>query len=431
VPSGYRLLYLDFTSLYPAVNASVNGEKWPLGHPDIYIGKEIDWAPKNWFGLAKVELVPPKGLLHPVLGQPFKDGRIIFHLCTACAQAGIGGKCMHSEKERTIRGTFFTGEIDLAMEMGYKLRKIHELWHWPPERTSTDLFRPMIRDQFKKKVIASPKPADPSELLASLAHLGIEIEEKEWDENKAMRALAKFSLNNIWGFLGARTNYENTEVVSSISRLHQLEADPSIEITRVEISEDERHLFVVTKPIKEEPGSKQNIVLAALTTAYARIALYKVLREYADEVVYFDTDSVFLLLPDGKNPPPTSAKLGELKDEIAEEFGQGATITRFTSIGPKCYAYTVERNGQVLKEEIKLKGIRLTAEVAEVIDSASFHHLIQGDIIDVPQHVIKKNVFVSSLRNTSMLKQIRFLCTKRYFVPEPNPMLSTVPFGYE
>ena len=56
-------------------------------------------------------------------------------------------------------------------------------------------------------------------------------------------------------------------------------------------------------------------------------------------MVYFDTDSLFILLPPGKEPPETSTVLGGLKDEIKETFGEGAYIACFYSIGPKSYGY--------------------------------------------------------------------------------------------
>ena len=43
--AGYRLYYLDYTSLYPAVNFGIYGEVWPIGQPTIYIGYEITTAP--------------------------------------------------------------------------------------------------------------------------------------------------------------------------------------------------------------------------------------------------------------------------------------------------------------------------------------------------------------------------------------------------
>ena len=38
---GEKLLYLDFTSLYPSVNAGVHGEEYPVGHPDIFLSDDI------------------------------------------------------------------------------------------------------------------------------------------------------------------------------------------------------------------------------------------------------------------------------------------------------------------------------------------------------------------------------------------------------
>ena len=89
----------------------------------------------------------------------------------------------------------------------------------------------------------------------------------------------------------------------------------------------------------EPAGRKHNIVLAVLTTAYARMALYQVIQRRPEQVVYFDTDSVILLIPPGDIAPAISTQLGGLKDEIEEEFGPGAVITSFTSLGPKCYRY--------------------------------------------------------------------------------------------
>lgn len=179
----------------------MNGELWPVGHPTIYIGKEVEWGPDNWFGLAKVSILPPRGLLHPVLPEKSASGKVLFHLCSACAREESQGPCIHSDEERAIHGTFFTGELDLAVEMGYRLLKTYELWHWPPKQRSKELFLGLILDQFRKKVLASEPPSDPAkrrQLISDLAKLNINVQDGDWAVNKAMRALAKFSLNNIW-----------------------------------------------------------------------------------------------------------------------------------------------------------------------------------------------------------------------------------------
>jgi hypothetical protein len=436
VPPGYMLAYLDFTSLYPAVNASVDGELWPIGQPDIYVGKEVDHGPKpgQWFGLAKVAILPPRGLMHPVLAQ-LVNNKVLFHLCTACAESAQEGPCLHSDEQRMIYGTFCTVELDLAVSKGYKISHIDEIWHWPHERRSSQLFRPMILDLFRKKVLASSKPGDPAklrQLITDLASLGIVVKEEEFEPNPVLRALLKFCLNNIWGFLGKRSDVETTEFVSSLGRLMEIINDPETEVKQVRVSMDEESLLVSTKPLKEHATPTQNIVLAALTTAYARIKLYKVLDRRPDQVIYFDTDSVVLLIPPGDTPPPTSTMLGGLKDEVEEEFGLGASITSFVAIAPKSYAYSVERDGKLLKETFRLKGIKMTAEVADLVDAEALRGLALGltPSIHVPQHNIVRNVFNSSLKTRSLRKAVRFNSTKRYLLSEPNAFLDTRPFGF-
>ena len=64
--------------------------------------------------------------------------------------------------------------------------------------------------------------------------------------------------------------------MTSYSRLAELENDVTKEVTRIIVSEDEQFLLVTYKDVHEEPSKTGSIVLALMTTAYARMALYKV-----------------------------------------------------------------------------------------------------------------------------------------------------------
>ena len=76
---GERIDYVDYTSLYPWVNKYGT---YPLDHPTILKNPEeqnID----RYFGVAKVDIIAPEGLFHPVL--PMKiDDKCMFTLCAAC-----------------------------------------------------------------------------------------------------------------------------------------------------------------------------------------------------------------------------------------------------------------------------------------------------------------------------------------------------------
>ena len=38
--------------------------------------------------------------------------------------------CTHTDNERMLRGTWATIEIQKAVELGYRVLKIHEVWHF-------------------------------------------------------------------------------------------------------------------------------------------------------------------------------------------------------------------------------------------------------------------------------------------------------------
>ena len=183
---------------------SVNEEEWPIGMPDIFIGKDLERAPplRECLGFAQVKVIPPRDLLHPVLGQSIND-KLLFHLCSTCAQESREGYCPHSDEERALEGTFFTAELNLAVQKGYRVVEMTELWNWRPERRTKDLFKDMIRDQYVKKAKASKFPSEPRKQQALLDEymevMGIQLRKEDFQENKALRALAKFSLNNLWG----------------------------------------------------------------------------------------------------------------------------------------------------------------------------------------------------------------------------------------
>ena len=66
---GEQIKYVDVTSLYPWVNKT---QQYPTGHP-IIITNPQNQDILAYFGLAKVDVIPPYHLYHPVL--PFRHWR--------------------------------------------------------------------------------------------------------------------------------------------------------------------------------------------------------------------------------------------------------------------------------------------------------------------------------------------------------------------
>ena len=107
VKPGEKIRYYDFTSLYPYVNKNC---KYPEGHPTI-ISQPDSTDIADYFGLVKCDILPPKGLYHPVL--PLRQGgKLTFPLCRSCVETELekpflerSATCNHSEDQRILQGT--------------------------------------------------------------------------------------------------------------------------------------------------------------------------------------------------------------------------------------------------------------------------------------------------------------------------------------
>ena len=157
---GEKIFYVDVTSLYPWVNKTC---EYPLGHPNIIFNPTVEEF-SQYFGLAKVSILPPAELFHPVL--PVRSGeKLTFPLCAACVKEEQqkpllerSATCHHSREERMLQGTWCTPEIKEAMERGYELKEVHEVWHF--EETVSGLFAEYVDTWLKIKTEASGWPVN-------------------------------------------------------------------------------------------------------------------------------------------------------------------------------------------------------------------------------------------------------------------------------
>jgi hypothetical protein len=117
-----KVRYVDFTSLYPWANKTT---RTIVDHPRI-ITENFDEDISTYFGLIKCTVLPPRGLFHPVL--PYRtQGKLMFPLCKTCADTCNQTPCTHSDKERAIQGTWFSVELEKALEKGYRILQMHEV----------------------------------------------------------------------------------------------------------------------------------------------------------------------------------------------------------------------------------------------------------------------------------------------------------------
>ena len=175
----------------------------------------------------------------------------------------------------------------------------------------------------------------------------------------------------------------------------------------------------------EEQNNKVNIVIAAFTTAYARLKLYDLLDLLQERILYYDTDSVVFVHEPGKPEPPLGDYLGDLTDELDGDY-----ITTFVSGGPKNYAYVTNNN----KSVTKIRGItldyattkKLNPEVMRGLVHLHVNCHVQGKVtVDIPFKITrdKKKKKIITKR---MKKDYRVVYNKRVVTDN----YGTVPYGY-
>ena len=156
-----EISYVDFTSLYPSINKYGT---YPVGFPQII------YRPENqnigdYFGLAQVDNLAPERLFHPIL--PVRaGGKLTFPLCRFCVEEEIANPllersnmCGHTREQRMLKGTWCTPELLKAVEKGYEILKIHEVWHFPEENRREGLFAGYVNTWLKLKQESAGWPA--------------------------------------------------------------------------------------------------------------------------------------------------------------------------------------------------------------------------------------------------------------------------------
>ena len=174
-----------------------------------------------------------------------------------------------------------------------------------------------------------------------------------------------------------------------------------------------------------EQNNKVNVVIAAFTTAYARLKLYDLLDLLQERVLYYDTDSVIYVHQPGKSDPPLGNYLGDLTDELNGDY-----ITSFVSGGPKNYAYRTKKG----KTDTKIRGITLDYATTRKLnhdvirDLVRLHTDCETDAkvtVDIP-FKITRDKKEKSIVTKRMRKDYRVVYNKRVITEN----YETLPYGY-
>ncbi|VDH90149.1 Hypothetical predicted protein [Mytilus galloprovincialis] len=331
--------YYDVTSLYPFINKT---GKIPLGHPLIITEnfKNID----AYEGLVKCKINPPRNLYLPVLPSRIK-GKLMFGLCRTCMEDGVTENCCHNVDSRALTGTWVSDEIKKAVEKGYEIEEIYEVWHFE----NVSQYDPLLRQGgvFTEYVNT---------------FLKIKQEASGWPDC-------------FWGKFGQRLNLPRTTYLTDPSIYFDILTSDSQEVQDVSFVTDDmvRINWINQSQFIEETG-RTNVVIAAYTTTQARLQLYKYLENLGDRALYCDTDSIIFSSKPGDWRPITGDYLGDLTDETPNN-----NIDVFVSGGPKNYGYKLknpDRDGN--RTCCKIRGITLNYKNALELNFDTMKDVVQG-----------------------------------------------------
>lgn len=422
--------YVDFTSLYPYVNKYC---LYPTKHPVIYTGADI---PDRVEGLLKCMVMPPERLYHPVL--PYRSrGKLLFPLCRTCAETGSSDPCEHrSVEDRALIGTWVTPELEKALELGYRIVQRYEAWHFPNvsqydrETKSGGIWSEFISRWVGLKQEASGYPRDAETDEEKLAYVasyereeGIRLDPSRIERNEGLRSLAKLMANSHWGKSAQQSNKIQVSYITDPREYVRMMSDSTVTIHDVFHVSDEYVALQWSRASEYDVGLPHtNVVLAAYTTAHARLRLYEILERLGDRALYFDTDSViYLHLSDGSYNPPLGCYLGDLKDELPE-----ARVVEYCGLGPKNYALRMEDGDTICR----VRGFSLNYKTSQLINFATLSEMVlSGDLDRVietrDEHAIvrEKGLIYTSAR----VKKYRMVYEKRRLLGDG---IHTVPYGW-
>jgi hypothetical protein len=437
---GSIITYFDVRSMYPN---SMKKMPYPMYHPDI-ITSDFKDDITEYFGIAKVRMLPPKTLYHPVL--PYTAaGKLKFPLCMTCAEKENYGICICSDRERSFVDTFISCELVRAIEDGYRVIKIFEIYHWPehtqynPVTKDGGLFTPYVDTFLKLKTEASGYPSwcvtenDKQTYIENFyLNEGVRLDPSKIVYNAGLRSIGKAFLNNLWGRLGLRDNLPKTVFCRTPERFFEVINDSTNIIKDFNIINDTTVAVIYEEDNRiKQMNTTTNVALAAFTTCHGRLHLLDYMTQAGENLLYTDTDSLFKI-SDPKRPdldPPVGDYLGDLTYELNE----GEYITEFCSSGAKSYVYVTNTG----KKVCRLKGFTLNHKNSllinfDVMRDMVLSQKIQGNpdlktVVTVNDKKIKRKKYQCQLFNCKEIKRYRAVYNKRIILPD----LTTVPFGYD
>lgn len=438
--------YHDVTSLYPSVYAH---HPLPLGKPKHVLGFDVDMnrfhptASNRYFGYARIFITPKKSDLLGLL--PKRDpesGRLYFPVLP-------------------MEGCWGTEEIYLAMQNGYELKEVYELYYWDEGQYSDQHLRGYVGYFLRMKQEAegwkklgassdSPSPEEQEELADRLyyqnGNLG-KIRPHLVRKNAVKRSLAKLYLNALWGKFAQKPSKTNHTTIYGSQQFFELWNNKRVEQQSCVFREISPGVYKSSYKLKDEfinPVKHGNLFVAAKVTETARCVLHKqMLRVGPERIIYCDTDSIIFLW-DPSFEVLTGVGLGKWTNEYPNHI-----IKQVYALAPKLYSLCLQPREGNPYEVFRAKGIQMTLENQHKMTFENVKPLIENVILgqENPFSVQVKNFTIFTNSGNSALpygqlftryneKKVRAIITKRIYEVKESidweecPLIETFPIGF-
>lgn len=188
-----------------------------------------------------------------------------------------------------------------------------------------------------------------------------------------------FYLCSFWGKFGQRSNLTQTKYITEpVEYFDMMTSDSQIVKNVRFVSNEMVHMDWIYLEDFVEVSGRTNVVVAAYTTAQARLKLYEYLKNLEERALYCDTDSVIFISKSGEWEPKRGDYLGEMTDELLDKNGENS-IRTFIGAGPKNYAFKLARpDKKGYSTKCVVKGISLNYKNALDINFDTVKDMVIG-----------------------------------------------------
>lgn len=439
--------YYDVTSLYPSVYAHY---PLPVGNPNHLVGTNIDMrrfhptASDRYYGFARVKVVPRKSDMIGLLPQrDASSGRLFFPVYP-------------------MEGCWGTEELYLAMQNGYVVEQVYELYEWDDRNRSSCHFAAYVNYFFQLKQEAegwkklgassdSPSEEEQNQLVESLyiqnGYLA-KIRPHKVRKNAVLRSLAKLYLNSLWGKFAQKSAKTQHTTIYGTQQFLSLWNHKQVDQSSCKFREISPGVYKTSYNVKNEfisPVRHGNLFIAAKVTETARCVLHRKMLDVGPEnIIYCDTDSIIFLYSSIMGIL-TDVGLGKWTNEYPSHV-----IEHVYALAPKLYSLKLKLRNEDPYEVFRAKGVQMTLVNQERMVFESVKPLIENIVKGINHHftIPVKNFTIFSNSGNSALpygqvysryneKKVRAIITKRLFCLDPDlswencSQIRTYPFGYE